>query len=88
MEQVPPHPSLYVLRRHLQVVPFVLGTAEIRLHAELIGSDAAEFVAARRTGELGRAVALYAGPGPGRRAGTSWSPGSGRSGTWNTPATC
>lgn len=54
--------ALYALRRHLQVGALFLGSAELRLNAELIGSDAAEFVAARRAGELDRAVALYGGP--------------------------
>lgn len=54
--------ALYALRRDLQVGALFLGSAELRLNAELMGSDVAEFVAARRAGQLDRAVALYGGP--------------------------
>jgi len=54
--------ALYALRRDLQVGALFLGSAELRLNAELMGSDVAEFVAARRAGQLDRAVALYEGP--------------------------
>lgn len=54
--------ALYALRRDLQVGALFLGSAELRLNAELMGSDVAEFVATRRAGQLERAVALYGGP--------------------------
>jgi TolB-like protein len=54
--------ALHALRRDLQVGDLFLGSAELRLNAELMGSDVAEFVTARRGGELERAVALYGGP--------------------------
>ena len=54
--------ALYALRRDLQVGALFLGSAELRLNTELMGSDVAEFVVARRAGELDRAVALYGGP--------------------------
>jgi DNA-binding SARP family transcriptional activator len=54
--------ALYALRRDLQVGTLFLGSAELRLNTELIGSDVAEFGAARRAGEVDRAVALYGGP--------------------------
>jgi len=54
--------ALYALRRDLQVGALFLGSAELRLNAELIGSDVAEFVGACRAGQLERAVALYGGP--------------------------
>lgn len=54
--------ALYALRRDLQVGPLFLGSAEVRLNPELMGSDVAEFVAACRAGHLERAVALYGGP--------------------------
>jgi DNA-binding SARP family transcriptional activator len=45
--------ALYALRRDLQVGALFLGSAELRLNAELMGSDVAEFVVARRAGQLG-----------------------------------
>jgi DNA-binding SARP family transcriptional activator len=54
--------ALYALRRDLQVGTLFLGSADLRLNAELIGSDVAEFTAAHRAGRLEQAVALYAGP--------------------------
>jgi TolB-like protein len=54
--------ALYALRRSLQVGGLFLGSAELRMNDELMGSDVAEFVVARRAGELDRAVALYGGP--------------------------
>ena len=42
--------ALYALRRDLQVGALFLGSAELRLNAELMGSDVAEFVAARHAG--------------------------------------
>jgi TolB-like protein len=54
--------ALYALRRDLRLEALFLGSAELRLNAELMGSDAAEFVMARRAGQLERAVALYGGP--------------------------
>lgn len=54
--------ALYALRRDLQVGALFLGSAELRLNAELMGSDVAEFVVARHAGQLDRAVALYGGP--------------------------
>ena len=53
---------LYALRRDLKVGALFLGSTELRLNAELMGSDVAEFVVARRTGQLERAIALYGGP--------------------------
>jgi TolB-like protein len=54
--------ALYAIRRDLKVSGLFLGSAELRLNAEHIGSDVAEFVVARRAGQLERAVALYGGP--------------------------
>ena len=54
--------ALYALRRDLKVGPLFLGSTELRLNAELMGSDVEEFVVARRAGQLERAIALYAGP--------------------------
>jgi TolB-like protein len=54
--------ALYALRRDLRLDALFLGSAELRLNAELMGSDVAEFVAARHAGQLERAVALYGGP--------------------------
>jgi TolB-like protein len=54
--------TLYALRRDLQIEPLFLGSPEMRLNSEFMTSDVAEFVGARRTGELDRAVALYGGP--------------------------
>jgi TolB-like protein len=54
--------TLYALRRALQIEPLFLGSPEMRLNSEFITSDVAEFVEARRAGELDRAVALYGGP--------------------------
>ena len=54
--------ALYALRRGLQVGGLFLGSAELRLNAQLMASDVAEFVASHRAGQLDRAVALYGGP--------------------------
>lgn len=54
--------ALYALRRDLRVGALFLGSAELRLNAELMGSDVAEFAVALHTGQLDRAVALYGGP--------------------------
>jgi DNA-binding SARP family transcriptional activator len=53
---------LYALRRDLDADALFLGSARIRLNPDLITSDVAEFSAARRAGDLERAVALYTGP--------------------------
>ncbi len=54
--------ALYALRRDLQVGALFLGSTELRLNSELMGSDVADFGTARRAGQLDRAVALYGGP--------------------------
>jgi TolB-like protein len=54
--------ALHALRRDLQASALFLGSTELRLNPALMGSDVAEFVAARRAGRLDRAVALYGGP--------------------------
>lgn len=53
---------LYALRRDLKAEELFLGSNELRLNADLIGSDVQEFSSARRAGELERAVSLYGGP--------------------------
>jgi TolB-like protein len=52
---------VYALRRDLQSGDLVLGTSELRLNSAVITSDAAEFGAARRAGDLEQAVSLYGG---------------------------
>ena len=53
---------LYALRRELGAEDLVLGTSELRLNPAVMTSDVAEFVAARRAGDLDQAVSLYGGP--------------------------
>jgi TolB-like protein len=53
---------LYALRRELGAEDLVLGTSELRLNPAVMTSDVAEFVAARRAGDLEQAVSLYGGP--------------------------
>lgn len=53
---------IYTLRRDLESEDPVLGTSELRLNSAVITSDLAEFAAARRAGDLERAVSLYGGP--------------------------
>jgi TolB-like protein len=53
---------LYALRRDLGVDDLFLGSTELRLNPKRIASDVDEFTAARRAGDLERAVSLYGGP--------------------------
>jgi TolB-like protein len=53
---------IYALRRGLGSEDLVLGSTELRLNPAVISSDVAEFSAARRAGDLERAVSLYGGP--------------------------
>ena len=54
--------SLYALRRDLEAEDLFLGTTELRLNPALMTSDIAELEATIASGELARAIALYAGP--------------------------
>lgn len=49
-------------RRGLQCPDLIVGSGELRLNPERVGCDLWEFVAARRSGEMDRAAALYGGP--------------------------
>ncbi|MGH7629560.1 MAG: BTAD domain-containing putative transcriptional regulator [Gemmatimonadales bacterium] len=53
---------LYALRRDLDADSLFLGSSDVRLNPDLISTDVREFALARRSGDLERAVALYAGP--------------------------
>lgn len=53
---------LFLLRRDLHVEDLVLGTTELRLNPERIGSDVEDFEGAVAAGDHERAVALYQGP--------------------------
>lgn len=52
----------YALRRDLDADSLFLGSNDLRLNPDLISSDVREFAQARQSGDLERAVALYAGP--------------------------
>jgi DNA-binding SARP family transcriptional activator/TolB-like protein len=54
--------ALYALRRDLGSEDAFLGTKDVRLNPDLIGSDVGDFDAALSCGELERAAGLYAGP--------------------------
>ncbi|HSJ65876.1 MAG TPA: BTAD domain-containing putative transcriptional regulator [Gemmatimonadaceae bacterium] len=54
--------SLHVLRRQLGSPNILLGTAELRLNPQQIGTDVEEFLAAIEMGDAARAVELYGGP--------------------------
>ncbi|MEO7997287.1 MAG: BTAD domain-containing putative transcriptional regulator [Gemmatimonadaceae bacterium] len=54
--------AVYALRRDLGDDGTIVGTQELRLDAELIASDVAEFAQQIKRGRLTEAVALYAGP--------------------------
>jgi DNA-binding SARP family transcriptional activator/TolB-like protein len=53
--------SLYALRKDLGAADLFVGVQELRLNAEVAASDAHEFEAAVRAGDLERAAGLYAG---------------------------
>lgn len=53
---------LHHVRRCLDCADLILGSVELRLEPERITCDVWEFTAARRHGELERAVELYGGP--------------------------
>jgi TolB-like protein len=53
---------LYALRRDLAADDLFLGSTELRLNPKRITSDVDDFTAARRVGDLERAVGLYGGP--------------------------
>ncbi len=53
---------LYSLRRDLKADSLFLGTSDLRLNPDIISIDLQQFGAARRAGDLERAVALYTGP--------------------------
>lgn len=53
---------VHAVRQQLGVPEVLVGTADLRLNPECIGSDVADFDAALRAGDAERAVALYAGP--------------------------
>ncbi len=53
---------LYALRRDLDADSLFLGSSDLRLNPDLISTDVREFALARQSGDLERAVALYAGP--------------------------
>lgn len=52
----------YALRRDLGSDDLFLGSADLRLNPAVISSDVQEFIAARRAGDLERAVSVYGGP--------------------------
>ena len=54
--------TLSALRRELRSEELVLGSADLRLNATIIGSDLAQFDARVRENDRARAVSLYAGP--------------------------
>lgn len=54
--------ALYALRRDLASDQLFLGTIDLRLNPEVIGSDVADFCAATAAGRMEEAAALYAGP--------------------------
>jgi TolB-like protein/DNA-binding SARP family transcriptional activator/Tfp pilus assembly protein PilF len=54
--------AVHVIRRRLGARDVILGTAELRLNPEHIGSDVEEFTGALRDDDLEAAVRLYAGP--------------------------
>ncbi|HEU5186735.1 MAG TPA: BTAD domain-containing putative transcriptional regulator [Gemmatimonadaceae bacterium] len=54
--------TLYAVRQDLGDEALIGGIDEIRLNAQIVESDVAQFRAALAAGELERAVALYAGP--------------------------
>lgn len=53
---------LYALRRDLDADDLFLGTSEIRLNPERMGSDVREFSRARAAGDLEAAASIYGGP--------------------------
>ena len=54
--------ALYALRRDLGHDDAIVGTQVLQLHADHVGSDVADLESAIDSGDLQRAVALYAGP--------------------------
>lgn len=54
--------ALYALRQDLGTEDIIVGVKDLRLNADLMSSDVAEFSALIEAGDLARAAALYRGP--------------------------